>query len=375
MNRFHSTVVFCSKLLVLSLAVASARAQSNGEARPALLKSPFDRSTAIRAQDEWARYLRRAVAESSAKMGISLRLIPPGEFVMGRFETVDELKKMSSALDQELAENAGGVRDGIESERPQHRVVISKPFYMGTCNVTLSQFRRFVEETKYRTDAEASPLGGWGYTPDGKFLFTRSAEFDWKHTGFEQGEKQPVINVSWNDATAFCKWLSEKEAKKFRLPTEAEWEYACRAGSTTVYSFGNNPQELTKHANVRDKAYIERFYAAALSLGRQSYDFGLAVRTDDSFPFTSPVGQFLPNAFGLYDMHGNAEAWCGDVYADDYYSKAPISDPTGPMKGEYRVHRGGSWGGAPVACRSAARKASTPEVRCDEIGIRVVWEP
>ena len=132
-----------------------------------------------------------------------------------------------------------------------------------------------------------------------------------------------MVNVSWNDAVAFCKWLSRKEGKTYRLPTEAEWEYACRAGTTTRYYSGDDPETLAKVANVADATAKAKFP-----------DWKWTIKASDGYVFTAPVGQFKPNAFGLYDMHGNAWQWCADWYGKDYYGKSPVDDPKGPDTGD-----------------------------------------
>ncbi len=173
-----------------------------------------------------------------------------------------------------------------------------------------------------------------------------SEEYSWRNTGFEQTDEHPVVNVSWNDAVAFCKWLSRKEGKTYRLPTEAEWEYACRAGTTTRYYSGDDPETLAKVANVADAAAKAQFP-----------DWNHGIKASDGYVFTSPGGQFKPNAFGLYDMHGNVSQWCSDWYSEDYYTKSPTDDPTGPDSGIERVLRGGCWDSV---FPSAARDHGSP---------------
>ncbi len=141
-----------------------------------------------------------------------------------------------------------------------------------------------------------------------------------------------MVNVSWNDAVAFCKWLSRKEGKTYRLPTEAEWEYACRAGTTTRYYSGDDPETLAKVANVADATVKAKFP-----------DWKWTIKASDGYVFTAPVGQFKPNAFGLYDMHGNVWQWCAGLgRLRAITTKSPTDDPTGPATGSYRVARGGS---------------------------------
>ncbi|MEI8376521.1 MAG: SUMF1/EgtB/PvdO family nonheme iron enzyme, partial [Planctomycetota bacterium] len=185
-----------------------------------------------------------------------------------------------------------------------------------------------------------------------------------RNAGFEQTDEHPVVNVSWNDAVAFCEWLSKKEKKTYRLPTEAEWEYACRAGTTTRYSSGDDPETLAKVGNVADATAKAQFP-----------DLTWTIKASDGYVFTSPVGSFQPNAFGLYDMHGNAWQWCADWYGEDYYAKSPADDPSGPTTGSGRVLRGGGWYGRAGSCRSAHRDRITPEIRSNSLGFRVSRVP
>ena len=191
---------------------------------------------------------------------------------------------------------------------------------MGAYAVTLGQFRQFVEATHYATDGErndaiSSPPnssrqgpGGYGYNAEtGKLDEDRNPKHNWRNVGFPQTDDHPVTNVSWNDAIKFCEWLSDKEHKTYRLPTEAEWEYACRAGTTTRFWSGDNPESLVKIANSYDKS-TERI---------QPEWAKFALKGDDGFEFTAPVGSFRPNAFGLYDMHGNVWQWVSDFYSPD----------------------------------------------------------
>ena len=149
--------------------------------------------------------------------------------------------------------------DFFKDEHPQHRVRITKPFYLGTYHVTRGQFRQFVADTAYKTDAEKGERpGAFGWDPDRK-EFAADKRYSWRNLGFEQTDEHPVVNVSWNDAAEFCKWLSKKEGKTYRLPTEAEWEYACRAGTNTRYYSGDDPEMLAKIGNVADAAIKAKF--------------------------------------------------------------------------------------------------------------------
>jgi len=294
--------------------------------------------------------------------GVKLRLtlIPAGEFKMGSGESAEA----TAAFFKKTYGEDYLIADFFENEHPQHRVRITKPFYLGTYHVTRGQFRQFVADTRYKTDAEKGEKpGAFGWDPDKK-EFGFKAKYSWRKVGFEQTDEHPVVNVSWNDAKAFCEWLSKKEKKTYRLPTEAEWEYACRAGTTTRYSSGDDPETLAKVGNVADATAKAQFP-----------DRTWMIKASDGYVFTSPVGSFQPNTFGLYDMHGNAWQWCADWYDGDYYAKSPADDPSGPTTGSIRVFRGGSWYDYAGYCRSADRRGDTPGGRYYDLGFRVSQVP
>ena len=223
------------------------------------------------------------------RTGLAFIAIPAGEFDMG------------------------AARSEFERERPVHRVRISKPFLLGKYPVTNQEYERFLKEAKHKI------LPGY-----------------WNDKEFNQPQ-QPVVGVSWHDAQAFCKWAG------CRLPTEAEWEYACRAGSKYKFCFGDDEAKLKEYA----------WYAK------------------NSGDKTQPVGQKKPNDWGLYDMHGNVWEWCQDWFGA--YPKEPVADPTGPKKGDFRVLRGGSWNCYPTSLRCASRYGCTPVCRYSLIGFRCVW--
>lgn len=250
-------------------------------------------------------------------VGVKFRLVPAGKFKMGSpREEIDRCVKLVGD---------GWQKDALPTEGPEHEVEITRPFFMGTTEVTIAQFRRFVE---------ANPTHKVG-------------DERWKEPGFDQVDDQPVVWVSWNNAVDFCRWLSEKEGKKYRLPTEAEWEYCCRAGKPgTRYGFGNEELDL-------------RWYAW---------------NTSNSAGKTHPVGKLKANEWGLYDMHGNAWEWCQDVYQERYYQTSPKQDPEGPSTSGERVIRGGSYYDVPVYCRSAFRLHHAPEFRNINLGFRIVCE-
>jgi formylglycine-generating enzyme required for sulfatase activity len=185
-----------------------------------------------------------------------------------------------------------------------------------------------------------------------------------------------VVMVSWCDSMAFCGWLSRVERRSYRLPTEAEWEYACRAGTTTRYFNGDDPERLPEVANVADGTL--RDYLLHLPNDRSGPP-QLAedtIRAKDGYVFTSPVGSFKPNRWGVYDTHGNARQWCADCYDSNYYRGSPSDDPKGPrdLPNGHRVVRGGSWSSRSGDVRSAARMYGAPYAVSDDTGFRVVQE-
>ena len=277
--------------------------------------------------------------------------IPGGEFMMGSDETVAQLKQAGIKVPD---------RSTIDDERPVHRVRIS-PFQMGIHEVTRGQFAAFVQDTGYKTEAETGG-GGWGFNPD-TGSYEQDAKYNWRNPGYPQTDDHPVVLVSWNDAQKFLEWLSKKEGRRYRLPTEAEWEYACRAGSTTRYSHGDDPEGLAEFANVADGTAKARFS-----------NWAYTISAKDGHVFTAPVGSFRSNAFGLYDMYGNVLEWCADWYDEKYDASSPRTDPPGPLSGSFRVLRGGSWSGGPGYVRCASRYGDAPGDRDSDIGFRLVLE-
>ena len=287
---------------------------------------------------------------------LEMVLIPAGDFKMGSGESAEATAAFFNKT------YGGDLEAGLfKDEHPQHRVRITKPLYLGTHHVTRGQFRQFVKDSGYKTDSEKGENpGAYGWESDPK-EFGINEKYSWRNAGFEQTDEHPVVNVSWNDVEAFCKWLSKKEGKTYRLPTEAEWEYACRAGTTTRYYSGDDPETLAKVGNVAD---------ATLKAKTPDRKY-LTIKASDGYVFTAPVGNFKPNAFGFYDMHGNVWEWCADWYGAEYYATSPLDDPTGPDSGTDRVLRGGSWVGWPGHARSAARLRYWPVDRGYYSGFRV----
>jgi formylglycine-generating enzyme required for sulfatase activity len=251
-------------------------------------------------------------------MGMDFVLIPAGKFIMGS------------------PNNESG---RVEKEGPQREVQITKPFYLGKYEVKVSEFREFVKAAQYKTEAEDK---GGAFVPV-KGKWERKEGITWYSPGISQRDDHPVVCVAWSDAVDYGKWLGQKTGHAYRLPTEAEWEYACRAGSRQAYSFGSDVRELSKFG----------WYA------------------ENSGGKTRPVGQKKPNSWGLFDVHGNALEWCQDWFGN--YTAGRAVDPAGPPRGSSRVIRGGGWGSLAKDLRSAERRngmAGSPYV-----GFRLVRMP
>ena len=290
--------------------------------------------------------------ERSNSIGMTLVRIEPGSFLMGSTkEQIDHLMRLFPE----------SKREWFDDEQPQHHVEITRPYLLGIHQVTVGQFRRFVEASHHRTEAEEGGKGS--YVWDAK---KRAWELDpaknWRNPGFSQTDDHPVVCVSHNDAVAFCQWLSTKEKKEgrmYRLPGEAEWEYACRAGTNALFVISNDPEDVVKIGNVADAS------------AKQKFPDWNCVKGNDGFVYTAPVGSLAPNAWGLYDMTGNVWEWCADWYDEKYYASSPPADPPGVAEASYRVFRGGSWCYDAWGCRPAYRSRHVPESRFYNLGFRV----
>ena len=306
----------------------------------------------------------KAAADLGVGVKMELVLVPAGKFKMGSGESAEDTAAYFNKTYRENfpPDGMGGLEANFfENEHPQHDVRITKPFFLGMYPVTRGQFRQFVTATSYKTDKDKDKkLLAWGWDPDKK-QFSNDEKYSWQNAGFEQTDEHPVVNVTWNDAMAFCKWLSEKEGQTYRLPTESEWEYACRARTTTRYPSGDDPQTLGKVSNLVDATVKVRIP-----------DWKYMIYHSDNYAFTSPVGKSKPNTFGLHDMHGNAFQWCSDWYSENYYAASPENDPPGPDSGTERVIRGGTWNFRPLGARSAERNKTEPDSRNCSAGFRVV---
>jgi len=247
----------------------------------------------------------------------------------------------------------GGQLEWYKRSHPRRRVQLTQGFYIASAPVTRGQFAHFVHQTGYKTDAEKQ--GRARAFKDGKWDWQDGV--DWKNPLFDQTNAHPVVCVSYNDAIAFCQWLSQKEGQTYTLPTEAQWEYAARAGAdSTTWYWGDDESGAQGRANTADEGNNLRYAFEGVK---------------DGYEFTSPIASFTPNAFGLHDTIGNVWEWCLDWFQDSYSGLDTI-DPEGPPSGSLRVLRGGSWSTNPRLCRAAFRYRYAPDSRRTSYGFRVV---
>ncbi len=298
-------------------------------------------------------------------LGIAFVTLPAGTFAMGSDEPVASLAAAYPGLERSRFE-------GLSDEAPVHPVRITKPFEMSRHEITVGQFRAFLQRSGHVPESIADGTGGYGYNAGydratsarGDAFEGRLPKYSWQNPGFAQGDDHPVVNVTWNDAVAMARWLSQQEGRTYRLPTEAEWEYACRAGGTGRYQHGDDPAGLIGVGNTFD---------ADSAVNWPDWR-DRALKGRDGYAFTAPVGAFAPNAFGLFDMHGNVWEWVSDWHGDTYYAQSPVDDPTGPAEGDVKVRRGGSWHSWSLYTRCAFRNWNTVQTRYTLVGIRLVRE-
>jgi formylglycine-generating enzyme required for sulfatase activity/serine/threonine protein kinase len=301
--------------------------------------APFDGKKAKEHQEAWAKFLGKPVEETNS-IGMKLVLIPPGDFMMG--STPEEIDWAMGR-----AKKYGG-SDRSASEGPRHRARISKPLFLGMYHVAQSEYEKVTGVNP--SACTEKPMDASAFTALENWEVKNREEFSEKMAG-KDSTRHPVDTVSWEEAAEFCRRLSAAPAEKtarrlYRLPTEAEWEYACRAGTTTRWYCGDDSAGSAE---------------AVWSVGNAT-------------AVTHPVGQKKPNAWGLYDMHGNVQQWCSDWFSADYYKQPPVTDPVGPPSGTSRVLRGGCFGDDGFRCRSASRCSAAPAHRGFINGFRVVCE-
>jgi formylglycine-generating enzyme required for sulfatase activity len=244
-------------------------------------------------------------------------------------------------------------RDIPSSEKPVHEVCVDD-FYMSKYEVTVGEFRQFVDETGYRTEAENQD-GCHSWVGDGREEKIR--DHNWSNTGFPQTEKDPVVCISWNDAFNYIQWMNKEEGRTYRLPSEAEWEYAARSGGREYqYSWGNGEPA----GNVADETAKKELSGLSIWEGYH-----------DGYAYTAPVGSFTPNDVGIYDMSGNVYEWIADWHVQDYYKHAPKNNPTGGVKGIYKILRGGAWDLQPDTARTTSRYWNMAGARAVCMGFRL----
>ncbi|MDD2701383.1 MAG: formylglycine-generating enzyme family protein [Sideroxydans sp.] len=236
-----------------------------------------------------------------------------------------------------------------DNEGPVHSVNV-KAFLLGKTHITRSQFAAFVNATNYDAGDKC-----WVY--EGKWK--EKTGYNWKNPGYSQQDDHPVACINWNDAKAYAEWLSRKTGKQYRLPTEAEWEYAARAGTTTARYWGDNPDQACSYANVGDQTQKSQVSGVTWDVHN----------CNDGYAYTAPVGSFKPNAFGLNDMQGNLWQWVQDSYHDNY-NGAPGDGTEWQGDGAKRALRGSSWGGRPRGARVANRDGGSAS-RGNNIGFRL----
>jgi formylglycine-generating enzyme required for sulfatase activity len=273
-------------------------------------------------------------------------VVPPGTFVLGTSADARE-------------------RDADRGESPPQPVTISRAFAMGKFEVTVAEFRAFVTATRYSAPADCriASGGAWLRLPD------RS----WSAPGFPtpQADDEPVVCVSWDDATAYTDWLTKLTGKVYRLPSETEWEYAARGGTTTPRYFGDRDSDEDTVLSVACD-YANVYDASAVTELPFPYP---NARCSDGHTYTAPAGSYKPNAFDLYDMIGNAREWLRDCYTASYVGRPPDGRAWEWAGGcELRGVRGGSWATRPAESRATARGAEPQGLRQSDLGFRVVRE-
>ena len=280
------------------------------------------------------------------------------------------VERSRQAFEPELVSITGGCfqmgspeseegRQPWEPNERQHRVCV-KDFALGQNEVTVGEFRRFVAAMNYRTDAEKNAAGkegcyAWSATDNASDW---RAGLSWRKPGYEQKDSHPVVCVSWNDANRYAEWLSQETGQSYRLPSEAEWEYAARAGMMTARHWGEDPNQACRYANVADQ-----------TKGPENKVWTEKHDCSDGYWYTAPVGSFQPNAWKLYDMLGNVWEWTCSAYDKEYggsEAKCTEKGTTGPL-----AVRGGAWNIKPARVRSAGRLRNDPTTRNNNQGFRL----
>jgi sulfatase modifying factor 1 len=306
--------------------------------------------------------------------------LPAGKFLMGTAavegEKADKIDKADKTdkddktdktdkVDKADSDDSDTVPYG-DDDQPQHSVTFKRPFALGQYPVTRGEFAAFVSETGY------DPRGC--FMPNNDVVLPRG--LSWRNPGFAQSDRHPVVCVSFEDAERYAKWLSRKTGKSYRVPSEAEWEYAARAGTTTPRYWSGGDERTCRFANVKDLAAVVAFNFNRTDIDKKDMDDFL--KCNDRHAYTAPVGSFPPNAFGLYDMQGNAWQWVADCYTSNYkgapsdgsvWKRSDDDNPDGSCS--TRVLRGGSWMSPPSEVGSSYRHGDNPSNRDIPNGFRV----
>ncbi|MFQ3456297.1 formylglycine-generating enzyme family protein [Bradyrhizobium sp. UFLA01-814] len=271
-------------------------------------------------------------------------VLPRGSFLMGTKEP-DSKAPPSADTDNRKSRDNEWLDNGGDDEAPQHKVEFKRQFAIGQYAVTREEFAAFVNVTGYHpsecTSFSSEDVGN-----------IEVPGINWRTPGFTQTDRDPVVCVSYGDAKKYAAWLSTKTGKSYRLPTEAEWEYAARAGTKAPRYWAGKPADMCRYANVLDRT-------AAAKFKKEIYRADTAIPCSDGYVFTAPSGSYLPNAFGLYDMLGNVWQWVEDCYTDSYKG-APADGAAVKTDGlerrcQQHVLRGGSWASSADKARSAYR--------------------
>ncbi len=303
-------------------------------------------------------------------VGVSFLLFPSMKIVQdGKGDTFSDCVGCPDMVEIPIGSvYIGSHQDEIgrkKGERTRIKAVISKSFAMAVNEVTLGQFRMFMEETKYKSNVpvyKGQPLVGCNYF-DGKG-YGYISEHSWENPGYPQREDAPVVCVSWSDAKAYCDWLSKKTGRKYRIPSAVEFEYASRAGNSAPWFWGTNPEQACEYANIGDSALKDKYPSRPI------------FPCTDGYVYTAPVKKFKPNPFGLYDMVGNAWEWTNDCFTYDL-TNAPIdgSSYVGTKdECNFRTPKGGSWISGISWGRTAVRSKDGADYKSFMLGFRVVAE-
>lgn len=331
----HSQIKIIS-ILITTLLCAPLVAKDAGDSEEQKTVQPLAERT------EQDRQVSRTLAQTcrtEAGQAPTMVMVKPGRFLMG-------------SPDDENGHS--------DDEGPQHEVTIPKPFAISRCEITVEQFKQFVQDSHYQTTAEESGKGCYVWDSDKKQV-EQLPERNWKNPGFEQNADHPVVCVSWDDAQAYAAWLSRRTGATYRLPTEAEWEYAARAGTTAARYYRDDQQ-----CNYANSAGQE-----AKSIAGS--DWMLAECTDGHV-YTAPVASYAENHFGLFDMLGNVWEWTQDCWHDNY--RNALRDGSAWLEKDggncsRRMVRGGSWLNAPQFLRSAFRDGGGTDEAYFNQGFRI----